>query len=529
VKTRRHPAVALYDCTLRDGTQGEGVTFSVEEKLDLARKLDAFGMHYIEGGWPHPASPKEVAFFKAARSLHLKRAKLTAFGSTRRARVKAERDESLRALLDARTSAVAIFGKSWDYHVTDVLRTTLDENLAMIRESVRVLKRAGKEVIYDAEHFFDGFKRNPAYATASILAAQEAGADWLVLCDTNGGLLPFEVAEIVRNVKNRFTKPFGIHVHNDTECGVANSLTAIQLGASQVHGTINGFGERCGNANLVSILANLKLKLGVDCVSDASLKGLRGLSLYVSELATKPPRDEAPYVGASAFAHKAGVHADAMAKAEHAYEHITPDIVGNRRRILVSDMSGGATVRWKAGDYGFKFEKGGEASRKVLTALKQKEADGYHYEGAEASFELLVHRITRNLKAPFELVEYRVAVVNQAANGGSVSEATLKVRVKGETEHTVAEGDGPVNALDSALRKALGRFYPAIRNLHLVDYRVRVINPAAATAAKVRVTIESTDGADTWSTVGVSENIIEASWQALADSVEYKLLKSKKR
>ncbi len=520
--------VALYDTTLRDGTQGEGITFTVDDKLALARKLDDFGMHYIEGGWPHPSRPQDVEFFRAARRLKLKHARLTSFGSTRRARVSTMADETIKALLATGTKSVAIFGKSWDYHVTEVLHTSLEENLAMVRESVRVLKRTGREVIYDAEHFFDGYKRNPAYALATVLAAQEAGADWLVLCDTNGGLLPFEVAEIVRNVKDRFTKPFGIHVHNDTECGVANSLTAIQMGATMVHGTVNGYGERCGNANLVSIIANLKMKLGEAVVSDTQLRGLRGLSLFVSELAAKPPRDELPYVGASAFAHKAGVHADAMAKAERAYEHIAPGAVGNRRRILVSDMSGGATVRWKAGDYGLKLVKGDERGRRILAELNRKEAAGYHYEGAEASFELLVHRVTRNLKAPFELVDFRVAV-EKRPDGTTVSEATLKVRVGGVTEHTVAVGDGPVNALDSALRKALGRFYPAIRNLHLVDYKVRVINPQAATAAKVRVTIESTDGTDTWSTVGVSENIIDASWQALADSVEYKLLHGKVR
>jgi 2-isopropylmalate synthase len=523
------PGIQLYDTTLRDGTQGEGVTLSTEDKLLVARKLDAFGMHYIEGGWPYPTRPQDVEFFRQAKKLRLKHAILTAFGSTRKARVKASKDDLLKALLDARTPAVAIFGKSWDLHVTDVLRTTLEENLEMIRSSVRLLKSAGREVVYDAEHFFDGYKRNPEYAVETLMAAQDAGADWLVLCDTNGGLLPFEVAEIVRQVKPRMGKPFGIHVHNDTECGVANSMTALQLGATMVHGTINGFGERCGNANLCSIVANLKLKLGVNCVTDAQLTSLRSLSLYVTELATRPPRDEQPYVGASAFAHKAGVHIHAVERTSKAYEHVEPELVGNRRRILVSDMSGMATVRWKAEGYGLKLVKGDPRSHAILAELKRKEEEGYHYEGAEASFELLVHRVTKGGKPPFELLDYRVAVEKSGPDGANVSEATLKVRVKGQVEHTVAEGDGPVNALDKALRQALSRFYPQLKGVHLADYKVRVVNPQASTAAKVRVTIESTDGRDVWSTVGVSENIIEASWQALADSVEFNLLKSKKR
>jgi len=521
--------VTLYDTTLRDGAQGEGITFSLEDKLVLARKLDALGVHYIEGGCPHPASPKEVEFFRAARTrLRLSHARLAAFGSTRRKGRTADRDEGLKALLDAHTPVVAIFGKSWDLHVTEVLRTTREENLAMIAESVRVLKRAGREVIYDAEHFFDGYRSDPAYAVATLEAAAEAGADWVVLCDTNGGALPGAVREIVTAVKRRLTAPLGIHTHNDGECAVANSLVAVEAGATQVQGTINGYGERCGNANLCSVIPGLKLKLGIPCVTDAQLGQLRSMSLFVSELATKPPRDEMPYVGASAFAHKAGVHVDAMGKTAKAYEHVSPEVVGNRRRVLVSDMSGGATVRWKAEGYGLKLEKGDERGRRILAELKRLEAEGYHFEGAEASFELLVARVTKGLKAPFELLDFRVAV-DKKPGGPSVSEATLKVKVGDQVEHTVAEGDGPVNALDSALRKALGRFYPQLKSMHLTDYRVRVINPQAATAAKVRVTIETTDGTDIWSTLGVSENIIEASWQALADSVAYKLLKGKSR
>jgi len=522
-------AVTLYDTTLRDGAQGEGVTFSLEDKLQVARKLDALGVHYIEGGWPHPASPKEVEFFRAARTrLKLVHAKLTAFGSTRRKGTKAERDEGLRALVAARAPVIAIFGKAWNLHVTEVLRVTPDENLAMIGESVRFLKRTGREVIYDAEHFFDGYRSDAAYAVATLKAAEDAGADWVVLCDTNGGMLPADVREIVAAVRSRVRAPLGIHTHNDSDCAVANSLTAVEQGASMVQGTINGYGERCGNANLCSIIPDLKLKLGVPCVTDAQLRQLRSVSLLVSELATKPPRDEMPWVGSSAFAHKAGVHVDAVGKTSKAYEHVPPESVGNRRRILVSDMAGSATVRWKAEGYGLKLEKGDERSVSILTELKRKEAEGYHYEGAEASFELLVERVARGLKPPFELLDFRVAV-EQRPGGASASEATLKVKVGDQVEHTVAEGDGPVNALDSALRKALGRFYPEVKRMHLTDYRVRVINPQAATAAKVRVTIETTDGTDTWSTVGVSENIIEASWQALADSVAYKLFKSHRR
>ncbi|MEK7767676.1 MAG: citramalate synthase [bacterium] len=521
-------AVTLYDTTLRAGAQGEGVTFSMEDMLVLAKRLDQIGIHYIEGGWPMPTRAKDVEFFREARKLKLGHAKLVAFGSTRRARVAAAEDEGLKALLAAHTPAVAIFGKSWDLHVRDVLRVSLEENLEMIRDSVHVLKKAGREVVYDAEHFFDGFKGNSEYAVSTLLAAREAGADWLILCDTNGGVLPHEVREILEAVTPRLAAPFGIHVHNDGECGVANSVTAVRMGARQVHGTINGYGERCGNANLCSIIPNLKLKLGFDCVTDAQLKQLRRLSLFVSELATKPPRDEMAYVGASAFAHKAGVHIHAVERNPKAYEHVDPEAVGNRRRILVSDMSGLATVRWKAEGYGLKLDKDDERSRKILAELKRLEAEGWQFEGAEASFELLVHRVAHDHRPPFELIDYRVAVQRRGA-GEMVSEATLKVRVDGTEEHTVAEGDGPVNALDKALRKAVGRFYPALADVHLSDYRVRVVNPQAATAARVRVQIESTDGTDVWSTVGVSSNIIEASWLALADSVAFKLLRGRRK
>jgi len=517
--------VLLYDVTLRDGAQGEGVTFSVEDKLAITVRLDRLGIQYIEGGWPHPARPGDVEFFRKARKLRLSSAKMVAFGSTRRKGVKASRDEGLKALVAARTPAIAIFGKSWDLHVTDVLRTTLEENLAMVGDSVAFLKANRREVVYDAEHFFDGYKNNPEYAVATLKAAEEAGADMIVLCETNGGCLPHTVREIMEAVLPRFRVPFGIHAHNDTECAVANSLAAVSAGATMVHGTINGLGERCGNANLCSVIPDLRLKMGVGCVSDAQLAQLRSVAMLVSELATRPPRDEAPWVGASAFAHKAGVHVSAVLRNTRAYEHADPAATGNRRRILVSDQAGLATVKLKAEGYGLKLDSDDAQGRAILGELKRKEAEGYHYEGAEASFELLVRRIAHGYREPFVLVDFRVSV-NKRESGATVSEATLKVRVGDAVEHTVAEGDGPVNALDRALRKALGRFYPELKSVHLMDYKVRVIDPQASTAAKVRVTIESTDGRDTWSTVGVSENIIEASWQALADSVSYKLMRS---
>jgi len=515
----RTSRVFLYDTTLRDGAQGEGVIFSVDDKLALLRKVDGLGIHYIEGGWPHPANLADVDFFRRAAKVRLGNARLVAFGSTRKAHVKAASDPNLRALLAARTPAVAIVGKAWSLHVREVLRTSPEENLSMVAESVRFLKKAGREVIFDAEHFFDGFKADREYALAALRAAREAGADWLVLCDTNGGALPAEVREIVGAVARALPGRLGIHAHNDSECAVANSLSAVAAGASMVHGTLNGFGERCGNANLCSVIPDLKLKMGIDCVTSARLKGLRSASLYAFEMVTRPPRDEMPFVGASAFAHKGGLHVHAVERNPRTVEHVAPELVGNRRHIVISDQAGLSAVQAKAEAFGFRLAKGGPRSRAILSELKRRAAEGYHYEGAEASFELLVRRFMGKARTWFRLVDYRVAVEHRG--GKTVTEAALKVTVDGRTEHTVAEGDGPVNALDAALRKSLSRFYPEVKSVHLVDYRVRVINPAAATAAKVRVTIESTDGRDVWSTVGVSENIIDASWQALADSIEY--------
>ncbi len=519
--------VLLYDTTLRDGTQGEGVVFSPDDKLALLRKLDSVGVHYVEGGWPHPTNLKDVEFFRRASRLRLAHARLAAFGSTRKARTRAERDGNLRALLAAGTKTVTIFGKAWGLHVREVLRVSPAENLAMIRDSVAFLKRHGREVVFDAEHFFDGFRADARYAVAAVRAAREAGADWVVLCDTNGGTLPGSLREAVRSVKPALGGRFGIHAHNDSDCAVANTLEAVSLGAGMVHGTLNGFGERCGNANFCSVIPVLKLKMGVEAVTGAQLARLRQVSLFAFELATRSPRDEMPFVGASAFAHKGGVHVHAVERASAAYEHIDPAAVGNRRHIVISDQAGLATVRWKAEGYGYRFGRRDRQGRMVLAEMKRREQAGYHYEGAEASFELLVRRILGHHRPLFRLLDYRVAV--EHGGGKMVSEASLKVSVGGREEHTVAEGDGPVNALDAALRKALGRFYPALRRMHLVDYKVRVINPQAATAAKVRVLIESTDGRDVWSTVGVSENIIDASWQALADSVEYMLSRRRTR
>jgi len=514
-----HHKVFIYDTTLRDGAQGEGISFSVEDKLALLKRLDEGGVHYVEGGWPHPTNLKDTEFFRRASRLRLRYARLAAFGSTRKAGVSAGKDINLKGLLDARTAVIAIVGKAWDMHAREILGVTLAENLAMVRESVAFLKARGREVVFDAEHFFDGWKANQAYALEVLKAADQAGASWLVLCDTNGGTLPDEVRVIVGALKGKFRAPLAIHAHNDCECAVANSLAAVSAGATQVHGTLNGFGERTGNANLCSVIPALKVKMGFDCVTDAQLKGLRSLSMFAFETATRSPRDEMPFVGSSAFAHKAGLHVHAVEKNPRAVEHMNPELVGNRRHIVISDQSGLAAVRWKAEGFGFKLPKGSERGKLVLAELKRKEEAGYNYEGAEASFELLVRRILTKTKPYFRLLDYRVSVEHRG--GEMVSEAALKVAVDGTKEHTVAVGDGPVNALDAALRKALARFYPAVGLMHLVDYRVRVINPAAATAAKVRVAIESTDGRETWSTVGVSENIIDASWQALADSVEY--------
>ena len=517
----------LFDTTLRDGTQGSGVSLSVEDKLKIAQALDRLGIHYIEGGWPG-SNPKDELFFKEARKLRFKQAKLTAFGSTRRKDKPAHRDSNLLAIVRVKTPAACIFGKSWDFQVTHALRATLEENLKMVGESVRFLKSKGLEVVYDAEHFFDGFRANSAYALASLKAARDAGADNLTLCDTNGGSIPSRIRDIVRAVKMEMQgAPLGIHTHNDSDCAVANAVTAVEEGAVLVQGTANGYGERCGNSNLLSIIANLKLKLGIDCVTDEQLKGLTEISRYVSEIANIVPNDHQPYVGVSAFAHKGGVHVSAMARHTQTYEHMDPALVGNRRRILISELSGQSNVLLKARELNMDFSKNTAAVKSVIEAVKKMEHQGYQFEGAEGSFAVLVDKALGKHRPFFELLGFHVSVEGGKKGRGLVSEATLKVRVGGKVQQTVAEGDGPVNALDNALRKALEKYYPPLKTVSLTDFKVRVINASAGTKAKVRVLIESRDHKDEWSTVGVSENVIEASWHALVDSVEYKLLKDR--
>ena len=517
--------VKLFDTTLRDGSQGAGVSFSVEDKLKIALALDRLGIHYIEGGWPG-SNPKDEVFFKQARKLKLKFSKLTAFGSTRRKDKTAEQDPNLKSILRVKTPCACIFGKSWDFQVIHALRASLQDNLKMIYDSVRYLKSKELEVIYDAEHFFDGFRANPEYALATIASAKKAGASNITLCDTNGGSIPSQIAEIVKKVRSSYPKlALGVHTHNDSDCAVANAITAVEEGCSLVQGTINGYGERCGNSNLVSIIANLKLKLGISVLSEEQLQSLTEISRYVSEIANIVPNDHQPYVGFSAFAHKGGVHFSAMARHIQTYEHIDPAIVGNTRRILISELSGQANVLLKAKELKLDFSKNTSLVKQVIDTIKKMEHQGYQFEGAEASFAILVRKALNQHKTFFELIGFKVSDEKQKAEGKVVSKAELKLRVMGVSQQSVAEGDGPVNALDNALRKALEKFYPSLKTMSLTDFKVRVINAQAGTKAKVRVYIESRDEKDEWGCIGVSENIIEASWKALVDSIEYKLLK----
>jgi 2-isopropylmalate synthase len=522
--------IKLYDTTLRDGTQGEGVAFSMEDKVRIAQRLDALGIHYIEGGWPG-SNPKDLRFFKRVQGAVFKTAKISAFGATRRPGVRPQEDPNLQALVEAGPPVVTIFGKSWDFHVTAALGTTLEENIAMIGDSIAYLLKHFEEVIYDAEHFFDGFKRNREYALATLKAAEAAGAHCLVLCDTNGGCVPSEITAILQHVKTvvRPGSPLGIHVHNDTECAVANTLAAVGEGVSHVQGTINGYGERCGNANLVSIIPNLALKLGLESIPPENLRDLRDVSRFVSELANRKPWAAQPYVGDSAFAHKGGIHVSAVLKHPDTYEHVDPEAVGNHRRVLVSELAGQSNILWKAREYGIDLDKNTPDARRILEMLKRLEDEGFQFEGAEASFELLMERALGNHRPYFELQGFRVIVEEQGSGTEPVAEATVKLRVKGIEEHTAASGNGPVNALDHALRKALEDFYPNLRQMSLLDYKVRILDESKATAAKTRVLITSGDGDETWGTVGVADNIIEASWQALVDSVEYKLRRDERR
>jgi 2-isopropylmalate synthase len=518
--------IELYDTTLRDGAQSEGISFSVADKLKICERLGALGVQFIEGGWPG-ANPKDMEFFRKVKNMKLKGSSIVAFGSTRRAHTPAAKDKILKGLLSAGTKYITIFGKSWDLHVKDVFKVDLEENIRMISDSVRFLRSRGKTVFYDAEHFFDGFKSNKAYALKTLRAARDAGAARIILCDTNGGTVTSHVFEIVEEVRAAIKTPLGIHAHNDCEMAVANSIAAIQAGCVQVHGTVNGYGERCGNANLISIIANLKLKLGIDCVSDIALKDLTETAHFVAEICNMRLQDNEPFVGNSAFAHKAGVHVNAILKNPRTYEHTDPSKVGNHRRLLISELSGKSTIIKKTQDMDLDPGKAAEKSKKILKVLQQMENKGYHFEAAEASLELLIKRVMKKFKDFFELEGFRV-VMDKKKSGRMFSEATIRLKVGKKTGHTVSLGDGPVNALDSALRKVLKKFYPRIAEMHLTDYKVRVLDEKQGTAARVRVLIQSQDKTDSWWTIGVSENVIDASWQALVDSIEYKLLKDMK-
>jgi len=513
--------VAIYDTTLRDGAQAEEVEFSVEDKLLVARLLDDLGVDFIEGGYPAPSNAKDLEFYQRIKKDPLKNACLVAFGSTRRAKYKADQDPALQSLLDTGAPAMAIVGKSWDLHVREVLRISLEENLKMIRESVAYLKSKRRQVLFDAEHFYDGFKANPEYAMEALRAAAEAGVDWLVLCDTNGGSMPHEIDRITRQVASELAVPVGFHGHNDTELAVANSLAAVLAGAEMVQGTINGYGERCGNANLCSIIPNLQLKLGRPCLPSRKLAKLTTIARTVSEIANVPPREQNAYVGMNAFAHKGGLHVDAVRKTTVSYEHVVPESVGNQRRIIISEQAGVASVLFKAEQMGINLQPGSEEAKRIIEQIKVLENGGYKFEGADASFRLLVEKNLRERKPFFTLDGFRVSV--ERRDGKLLSEATIKLDVKGERVHTAAEGDGPVNALDTALRKALEPHYPSLKKMKLVDFKVRVLESKTGTAANVRVFIESQDEERVWGTIGVSTNIIEASWRALVDSFEYKL------
>lgn len=518
--------IELFDTTLRDGTQGEGINLSIQDKVIIAQKLDEFGVDYIEGGWPG-SNPRDEEFFRLIKKIPLRNAGICAFGSTARYSNNVSADPNLNALLKAETPVVSIFGKTWEFHSQLGLGISAEENEELIFNSVRFLKGEGRKVIFDAEHFFDGYKHNPGFALAMIAAAEKAGADVIVLCDTNGGSLPEEVYSITKQVTSKIGIPAGIHAHNDGELAVANSLAAVEAGAVHIQGTLNGVGERCGNANLASIIPSLLLKKGASFKSKINLEGLTALFNLINEVMNIPPNSRTPYVGKSAFAHKGGIHVSAVMKDSRMYEHIPPSRVGNSQRVLVSDLSGQSNIKYKAKELGIDITDESDFSRRIVRRIKDLEYDGYQFDGAEASLELLL-RSERNEFVPyFKTLESKVNVVFTGEKK-SVSEAVIKVEVNGETEHTASNGHGPVNALDNALRKALIRFYPEIAMIKLVDYKVRVLNEKDATEAKVRVLIQTGDGADTWSTVGVSENIIEASWQALCDGINYKLYKLEK-
>ncbi len=516
--------IEIYDTTLRDGAQSEDISFSVEDKLRIAQKLDELGVHYIEGGWPG-ANPRDAEFFQKAKRLKFKKSKLVAFGSTHRASSKVNKDPSIKALITANTPIVTIVGKTWDFHVREALRVSQKTNLDLIYNTIAYLKKRTPKVFFDAEHFFDGYKTNPEYALNALEAAVSGGADCIVLCDSNGGTLPHELGDMVEKVLGEFKIPIGIHAHNDAECAVANSVIAAELGASHVQGTINGLGERCGNANLISVIPNLKLKLKLNCISDEQLKKLKEVSRFVTEIANLRHFKRQPFTGDSAFAHKGGIHVSAIQRHPETYEHIRPELVGNYQRVLVSDLGGKSNIIRKAKEFNLKIDPDSPKVVRIVKKMKELENQGFQFEGAEASFELLMKKTFGLHRKFFNLIGFRVIVEKRKEGEEPISEATIMVKTPRGVEHTAATGNGPVNALDNALRKALEKFYPQLKDVTLIDYKVRVLAAGKGTSAKVRVLTESGDDSHKWGTVGVSENIIEASWQALVDSIEYKLLR----
>ncbi|MGI5911687.1 MAG: citramalate synthase [Syntrophomonadaceae bacterium] len=517
--------ILIYDTTLRDGSQGEGISFSVDDKIKIAQKLDYLGVSYIEGGWPG-SNPKDLEFFKLAQKLNLQNARIVAFGSTRKPGITVKQDSNVRALLESGAKTVTLVGKAWDFHVIRALETSLEENLNMIRETISYLKDKGLEVIFDAEHFFDGYKNNQDYTLQVLDAAQKGGADWLVLCDTNGGTMPWELGAIVEKVHSQFKKPLGLHVHNDSGCAVSNSLIAVRNGCTQIQGTVNGYGERCGNTDICSVIPNLELKMGLSCLPAGNLKRLSEVSHYIGEIANMPHYNNQPFVGHGAFAHKGGIHVSALLKDSLTYEHINPEEVGNHRRVLVSELSGLSNLLYKAKELNIDVNTYDAETRKLIKQIKELENQGFQFEGADASLELFLRKAFGQYEEFFQLKNLKI-ILEKNESYNTSAEAMIKVQIGDDTIHTVAEGDGPVNALDNSLRKALTEVYPEISQMHLSDYKVRVLNGNDGTAAKVRVLIDSADQSDKWSTVGVSENIIEASWQALADSFSYQLLKQR--
>ncbi len=519
--------VTIFDSMLRDGAQAEGISFSVADKLKIVQALDALGVGYIEAGNPG-SNPKDLEFFERAQTLNLQHAKLTAFGSTRRPGISAADDKNLQSLLQAKTSAVAIFGKCWDFHVTDIIHTTLDENLAMIADTISFLKAQGKEVIFDGEHFFDGYQANPDYAMQCLQAAADAGADNLTLCDTRGGCFPNEIADIVAEVYRCFGDIVGIHTHNDSGLAVANSILAVQAGAMLVQGTFIGYGERCGNANLSTIIPNLQLKLGYHCIPDETMHLLTQTARYIAEVANVILLDKMPYVGRSAFSHKGGMHVDGVAKAAVSFEHLDPETIGNARKLLTSEVAGRMAILSHLQKIDPSLTKSSPEAEQIIQRIKDLEHQGYQFEGAEGTLSLIIRKQLGKYKPFFELVNFKI-IGEQPYREGMSASALIKIMVDGQTEVTAAEGQGPVNALDKALRKALEVFYPQVAEMRLIDFKVRVMDSASATASTVRVLIESSDGTESWSTVGVSQDIIEASWIALVDSIEYKLTKDLER